>query len=50
MNTDLFHSINPRFIQAMALSRHLRKIKNKPVKYWQESLIIKTLLAGLRGK
>lgn len=42
--------MKPRFLEAIAQSKQLKKLKSRPVKRFQESLIIKTLLAGLRGK
>lgn len=45
-----FKPIPKTFIEAAKQSAQLKNIKNSSVKHWQESNIIKTLLAGLRGK
>jgi len=38
-----------RFAEAMRQADQLKQIKHRAAKRWQESNILKTLLAGLRG-
>lgn len=49
---QLTHSGKPaegRFAEAMKQADQLKQIKHPAAKRWQESNILKTLLAGLRG-
>ena len=49
---QLTHSGKPaegRFAEAMKKADKLKTIKHPAAKRWQESNILKTLLAGLRG-
>lgn len=42
--------MNPFFAKAMRMAAHLKTIKRRDTKRQQESILIRTLLAGLRGK
>jgi hypothetical protein len=39
-----------QFLDALRMAAHLKNIKRRDVKRQQESILLKTLLAGLRGK
>lgn len=42
--------MNPAFAKALRMAAHLKTIKRRDVKRQQESILLRTLLAGLKRK